>query len=352
MKSIAFYNNKGGVGKTTSVINIAYELSGENSVLVIDVDGQANCSRFFTEELKEGLDKALVNTEVSPETALCHTRYDNIDIITATPKLNGITSEFDSFTDEEQAAIARNILSFGSAYDYVLLDLPPALTKVTERLIGACDVVFIPIELGIFSIQGVPTVTGIVKKCGAKFGGCILLFGEDFTESFPQLVQSLYAVKPFSCFRYLGHYVVFTEIHLSVNLGKGEIPHICRSRDNSCLFVTLFGMLADSVCEFQITDSLFKLFRKHSSLNRHTGGFVCISVKRKLHTLFHFTEYHFRVVDEIVVYGNALAVSAYIAPIGHFHSHFLTLLEEQNIRCNLRASVRLKCVVRQTDSAD
>ena len=138
------------------------------------MDGQANCSRFFTEELKEGLDKALVNTEVSPEKALCHTRYENIDIITATPKLNSITSEFDSFTDEEQAAIARNILSFGSAYDYVLLDLPPALTKVNERLIGACDVVFIPIELGIFSIQGVPTVTGIVKKCGAKFGGCII----------------------------------------------------------------------------------------------------------------------------------------------------------------------------------
>lgn len=85
MKSIAFYNNKGGVGKTTSAINIAYELAKNSKVLIIDVDGQANCSRFFTEKLKEGLDKAFVNTEVLPETALCHTRYDNIDIITATP---------------------------------------------------------------------------------------------------------------------------------------------------------------------------------------------------------------------------------------------------------------------------
>ena len=180
MKSIAFYNNKGGVGKTTSAINIAYELAKNSKVLIIDVDGQANCSRFFTEELKKGLDKALLNTEVSPETALCHTRYDNIDIITATQKLNGITSEFESFSDEEQAAIVRNILSFGSAYDYVLLDLPPALTKVTERLIGACDTVFIPIELSSFAIQGIPTITRIVQKCGAKlgaapaFGGCII----------------------------------------------------------------------------------------------------------------------------------------------------------------------------------
>ena len=174
MKSIAFYNNKGGVGKTTSVINIAYELSGENSVLVIDVDGQANCSRFFTDKQKEVLDKALVNIGVSPEQALCRTRYENIDIITATPKLNGITPKFDRLTEDEQTAIARKIISFGSDYDYVLLDLPPALTKVTERLIGACDTVFIPIELGSFAIQGIPTVTGIVQKCGAKFGGCII----------------------------------------------------------------------------------------------------------------------------------------------------------------------------------
>ena len=83
MKSIAFYNNKGGVGKTTSVINIAFELATETRVLVIDIDGQANCSRFFTDNQKEGLDKALVNADISPENALCSTRYENIDIITA-----------------------------------------------------------------------------------------------------------------------------------------------------------------------------------------------------------------------------------------------------------------------------
>ncbi|MBD5130030.1 MAG: ParA family protein [Ruminococcaceae bacterium] len=61
MKSIAFYNNKGGVAKTTSVINVGYELARENRVLIIDADGQANCSRFFTEELKSGLETALTD---------------------------------------------------------------------------------------------------------------------------------------------------------------------------------------------------------------------------------------------------------------------------------------------------
>lgn len=59
MKSIAFYNNKGGVAKTTSVINLGYELAHDSKVLIIDTDGQAKCSRFFTDKPKAGLDKAL-----------------------------------------------------------------------------------------------------------------------------------------------------------------------------------------------------------------------------------------------------------------------------------------------------
>ncbi len=73
MKSIAFYNNKGGVAKTTSVINLGYELAHTSRVLIIDTDGQANCSRFFTDKPKTGLDKALTSVEVTPEKALCKT---------------------------------------------------------------------------------------------------------------------------------------------------------------------------------------------------------------------------------------------------------------------------------------
>ena len=174
MKSIAFYNNKGGVGKTTSVINVGYELARDNKVLVIDLDGQANCSRFFTNKQKAGLDKILTDTTVSPQKALCKTRYDNIDIITSTSALNRTIVKFEKLSGEEQTGIAQKVLSFGSEYDFVLLDMPPALSKMTETLVSACDVVFIPIELGSFAIQGVPIVTGILTSCGAKFGGCFI----------------------------------------------------------------------------------------------------------------------------------------------------------------------------------
>lgn len=176
MKSIAFYNNKGGVAKTTSVINVGYELARESRVLIIDADGQANCSRFFTEELKSGLETALTDGTGNPARAVCETRYENIDIITATAALNDATAAFTAFDKRKQERIARNIIEYGKEYDFVLLDLPPALTKVTECLVGACDFVFVPIELGTFAIQGIPTITGLINKSGKQsaFGGCFV----------------------------------------------------------------------------------------------------------------------------------------------------------------------------------
>lgn len=173
-KSIAFYNNKGGVGKTTSVINIAYQLAAENRILVVDLDGQANCSRFFVDEPKAGLEQALTLSMVSPEIALCPTRYPNIDVITATQNLNDIVSDFCALPEKRRRENSSRIFSFSTKYDYILADFPPALNQVTESVISACDYVFVPIELGTFAIQGIPTVTDLIADCGAKFGGCFV----------------------------------------------------------------------------------------------------------------------------------------------------------------------------------
>lgn len=84
MKMIAFYNNKGGVGKTSTAINIAYTLSHrKNRVLLIDFDGQCNSSRFFTELTNDesGCERAIICADEKP--LIKKTRYDNIDIVTS-----------------------------------------------------------------------------------------------------------------------------------------------------------------------------------------------------------------------------------------------------------------------------
>lgn len=82
MKMIAFYNNKGGVGKTSTAINIAYTLSRrKNRVLLIDFDGQCNSSRFFTDLTNDeiGCERAIICADEKP--LIKKTRYDNIDIV-------------------------------------------------------------------------------------------------------------------------------------------------------------------------------------------------------------------------------------------------------------------------------
>ena len=77
MKAIAIYNNKGGCGKSTSVINLAYHFSRDSRVLVIDTDGQSNTSRFFLDEPKSGLEKVLLGEIEAIKGE--KTRYRHID---------------------------------------------------------------------------------------------------------------------------------------------------------------------------------------------------------------------------------------------------------------------------------
>lgn len=172
MKSIAIYNNKGGCGKSTSVINLAYEFSAHSRVLVIDTDGQSNTSRFFINEPKNGLERVLLgeNEVLTAE----NTRYDNISIISATAAINNTVGTFGGFSEKKQCGIAESIVSANGDFDYVIVDLPPAMNVVTEHIVGACDYVFVPVELGTFAIQGIPKVTNVIAKCKAQFGGAFI----------------------------------------------------------------------------------------------------------------------------------------------------------------------------------
>lgn len=172
MKSIAIYNNKGGCGKSTSVINLAYEFSKHSKVLVIDTDGQSNTSRFFISEPKNGLERVLLGE--SEELSAEGTRYDNISIISATAAINNAVGTYSGFSEEQQSEIADNIVNSNGDYDFIIVDLPPAMNVITEHIVGACNYVFVPVELGTFAIQGIPKVTDVISKCKARFGGAFV----------------------------------------------------------------------------------------------------------------------------------------------------------------------------------
>lgn len=178
MKSIAFFNNKGGVAKTTSVINIGYILGEvyKRKVLIVDCDGQQNSSRFLADNISStGLESILTDSSTTPENAVSETRYENIDVLTSTSEMNFCSEEFMQISDVVQVHNLKLLSRFWSEkYDYVLLDMPPALNSLTEALIGIADGVIVPIELGSFAIQGIAKVTDTINKVGASFIGCFI----------------------------------------------------------------------------------------------------------------------------------------------------------------------------------
>ena len=134
---IGFYNHKGGCAKTTSVINITYALQKlGKSVLVVDCDSQMNCFSFF----QSG--KELTRIQQS--------RYEGVFITT-----------WDNYKETDG----------NMDYDYILFDLPPALTDEVKEIIKHCDIIFVPIVLGYYEIAGFSDVTDEIQKQGTKLGG-------------------------------------------------------------------------------------------------------------------------------------------------------------------------------------
>jgi chromosome partitioning protein len=141
MIKLAFFNNKGGVGKSTSAINVAHAMSRHGKyVIVIDWDSQRNTFRFFADV-----------PDNDGEVGESPTRYNNLDVV-----YNG------------------NSFCIPNGYDYAILDLPPTLDERTKQIVADCDYVFVPIELGTFAIQGIANVTEAIATTGAKFGGCFV----------------------------------------------------------------------------------------------------------------------------------------------------------------------------------
>jgi len=159
MKKISIYNNKGGVAKTTSVINIAYAMhKAEKKVLVVDCDTQENCYSFFL----TGKNTA----KVLP------TDYENINHTT-----------WNSYSNLEQIELDN--------YDYILFDLPPAMSDEVKEIIGQSDKVYIPTILGEFEIAGLEKVTNTV---GAKLGGIFVTMyqkdnDKDIIDQFRDILQ-------------------------------------------------------------------------------------------------------------------------------------------------------------------
>ena len=169
-KIIALANQKGGVGKTTTTINLAASLATlEKSVLVIDADPQANASSGLGVDIKE-VDCSLYECIIDHadiKDAIYTTDIEGLDIVPSHIDLVGAEIEMLKLNGREKV-MSSLLAPIRDDYDYILIDCSPSLGLITVNALTAADSVIIPVQCEYFALEGISKLLNTIKIIKSK----------------------------------------------------------------------------------------------------------------------------------------------------------------------------------------
>ena len=223
MKIVAIANQKGGVGKTTTSINLSTCIasSSKESVLLIDLDPQGNTTSGLglTPEPETSLYEVLLGTE-KISSRIQETRFENLSIIPADMDLAG--AEIELAQSENHLTRLREVLSKlkkSSDYDYVIIDCPPSLGVLMTSALAAADELLIPLQCEFFGLEGLAKIVHVqeqVRLSGANpngsIEGIVMTMFDGRTNLSKQVVQQVRQYFPDEVYK--------TVIRRSIRLGE------------------------------------------------------------------------------------------------------------------------------------
>lgn len=173
----AVVNQKGGVGKTTTVVNLGAYLAALGSrVLIVDCDPQANSTGFVGASPRiEGLYEVLVHGEPIRERIIA-TETQGVDLLPSSPELAGAEVELLS-RDEPGGRLRSALAGIEEDYDYIFLDCPPSLGLLTLNALIAADAVLVPVQCEYLALEGLARLLNTVERVRSQSNPGLQIFG-------------------------------------------------------------------------------------------------------------------------------------------------------------------------------
>ncbi len=220
-KAIAIFNQKGGVGKTTTNINLGASLAQlGKQILMLDIDPQGNTTSGIgipKKELTDTIYDILIDPDYDPHRAVLRTTVENLDLIPANVDLAGAEIELVGIEGREKR-LQQAVAVFRNEYDYIFIDCPPSLGLLTINSLSAVQSVLIPIQCEFYALEGVSQLVSTIDLVKSNLNpdlyieGVVLSMFDGRTNLSIQVVQE---VK-----RYFGANVYTTVIPRNIRLAE------------------------------------------------------------------------------------------------------------------------------------